>query len=197
MANFMSSLRKWSRTLHRDLSYFFTGTLLVYAISGFVLNLQVKDTFNPNKDFKQKYFTVENLPSEIGETEAAELCEKLGIPGVVRSVYEHYKVENEDNYEVEIAVKNGKIPGWLYVDTDNGNIMYKYQKLHPVLSAFNSLHFARPKWWDLFSYTFLVALVIIILTGLVMVKGRNGLAGRGGIELAIGILIPVLFMILV
>ena len=38
MKDIMTSVRKWSRTLHRDLSYVFSGVLLVYAMSGFMLN---------------------------------------------------------------------------------------------------------------------------------------------------------------
>ena len=35
---FMSAVRKWSRPVHRDLSFFFSGVLLIYAASGFMLN---------------------------------------------------------------------------------------------------------------------------------------------------------------
>ena len=34
----MSAVRKWSRPVHRDLSFFFSGVLLIYAVSGFMLN---------------------------------------------------------------------------------------------------------------------------------------------------------------
>lgn len=34
----MSAVRKWSRPVHRDLSFFFSGGLLIYAVSGFMLN---------------------------------------------------------------------------------------------------------------------------------------------------------------
>ena len=47
-----STMRKWSRTIHRDLSYFFSGVLLVYVFSGFML-LYV--------DFKRK-FSAETVP---------------------------------------------------------------------------------------------------------------------------------------
>ena len=36
--SFMSAVRKWSRPVHRDLSFFFSGVLLIYAVSGFMLN---------------------------------------------------------------------------------------------------------------------------------------------------------------
>ena len=35
-----SSIRKWSRLIHRDLSFFFAGMVLIYAISGIVMNHQ-------------------------------------------------------------------------------------------------------------------------------------------------------------
>ena len=34
----MSRIRRWSRAVHRDLSFFFGGIVLIYAISGFTLN---------------------------------------------------------------------------------------------------------------------------------------------------------------
>lgn len=40
-----SDLRKWSRIIHRDLSFFFSGMVLIYAISGIVMNH--RDTINP------------------------------------------------------------------------------------------------------------------------------------------------------
>ena len=35
---FGSFFRRWSRTVHRELSFFFGGVVLIYAISGFLLN---------------------------------------------------------------------------------------------------------------------------------------------------------------
>ena len=39
-------------------------------------------------------------------------------------------------------------------------------------------------------------LILITLTGLLLVKGSKGLLGRGGIELAAGILVPLLFLLI-
>ena len=39
-------------------------------------------------------------------------------------------------------------------------------------------------------------LILITLTGLVIVKGPKGLRGRGGVELAAGILLPLLFLLI-
>ena len=45
-------IRKWSRLLHRDLSFFFAGILMIYAISGFMLNH--KKDFNSDYLIRQK-----------------------------------------------------------------------------------------------------------------------------------------------
>jgi len=39
-------------------------------------------------------------------------------------------------------------------------------------------------------------LIVIVLSGLVMMRGPKGLRGRGGVELIAGILIPLLFIFL-
>ena len=41
-----NDLRRWCRLLHRDLSYFFAGMVLIYALSGIAMNH--RDTFNPD-----------------------------------------------------------------------------------------------------------------------------------------------------
>lgn len=38
-------LRRWSRNVHRELSFFFSGMLLIYAVSGLVMNH--RDDVNP------------------------------------------------------------------------------------------------------------------------------------------------------
>ena len=43
---------------------------------------------------------------------------------------------------------------------------------------------------------FAIALIIITLSGIIMLKGNKGIIGRGGIELIVGILIPILFLFL-
>jgi len=40
-----------------------------------------------------------------------------------------------------------------------------------------------------------VGLVAIVASGLLLLKGPKGLRGRGGVELAAGIAVPLLFLI--
>ena len=57
---FGSFFRRWSRTIHRELSFFFGGVVLIYAISGFLLNH--KRDFNAEYDITRKEFRVESMP---------------------------------------------------------------------------------------------------------------------------------------
>ena len=63
------------------------------------------------------------------------------------------------------------------------------------MSSLNRLHYNPNRYWTIFSDIFLASLVIIVLSGLIMVKGKHGLWGRGGIELIVGIAIPIVFII--
>ena len=53
----MSRIRRWSRAVHRDLSFFFGGIVLIYAISGFTLNH--KHDFNAEYAIRQHRFRTE------------------------------------------------------------------------------------------------------------------------------------------
>ena len=65
-----------------------------------------------------------------------------------------------------------------------------------IISDMVKLHYNPGKWWTWFSDVFCVSMIILVITGFTMLKGNKGFIGRGGIELAIGILIPILFLLL-
>ena len=51
------------------------------------------------------------------------------------------------------------------------------------------------QWWTYFADIFAVGLIIITLSGVIMLKGSKGIIGRGGIEMIVGIVIPILFLL--
>ena len=56
---------------------------------------------------------------------------------------------------------------------------------------------AKATAYEMGTVLFAVALLVITLTGIVMVKGPKGLWGRGGVELLVGIAVPLtLFLLL-
>lgn len=151
--------RKWCHILHRDLSFFFAGVILIYAFSGIMLNH--KRDFNSDYSITQKEYRIAgNFPKE---------------------------------NTMKVFIKGGSS---LTVNTETGEAYYESVKKRPILSSLNRLHYNPNRNWTIFSDIFAVSLIVITLTGLVMLEGRKGFWGRGGIEFAAGILIPLAFILL-
>jgi hypothetical protein len=76
-----------------------------------------------------------------------------------------------------------------------GHVVYESLARRPLISTMTTLHYNPGKWWTWFGDAFALSLVIITLTGIFMLKGKKGLWGKGGIELLVGMLIPVLLIL--
>ena len=167
--------RKWCHILHRDLSFFFAGVILIYAFSGIMLNH--KRDFNSDYSITQKEYRIAgNFPKAKADFSKAYVLDLL-----------------DDLGERNNFIKGGSS---LTVNTETGEAYYESVKKRPILSSLNRLHYNPNRNWTIFSDIFAVSLIVITLTGLVMLKGRKGFWGRGGIEFAAGILIPLAFILL-
>ena len=187
--SWMSRVRKWSRSIHRDLSFFFSGVLLLYAVSGFMLNH--KRDFN--SDYSIERWSVQlqgEYPASVAEWDKATVVRHLEEIDQAGNYLKHYA---PDENSVKVFIRGGST---LVVDLRTGQAEFESIHRRPLLSSLNRMHYNPSRWWTIFSDVFLVSLVTIVLSGLVMIKGRKGLWGRGGIELLAGILIPVLFIFL-
>ena len=188
-SKFDNKLRKWSRSIHRDLSFFFAGVLLIYATSGFMLNHK--------RDFNSSY-AVETSTTQLAGNYPAT-SEGWTKEDCVRSLTEcgegteFLKFYQPDADRVKIFVRRGCT---LEINTKSGKAVFETLRKRPILSSLNRLHYNPSRWWTIFSDIFLVSLVVIVISGLICIKGPKGLWGRGGIELLCGILIPILFMFL-
>lgn len=181
-----SDLRKWSRTVHRDLSFFFSGMVLIYAISGIVMNH--RDTINPNFSIERKTYKIsETLPgkSEMTKEKVLALLAPLGEE-------DHYTKHYFPQTDVmKVFLKGGSN---LVVDVRTGDAVYESLTRRPLISAMTRLHYNPGQWWTYFADIFAVGLIIITVSGIVMLKGKKGLIGRGGVELVAGIVIPLIFL---
>lgn len=181
-------LRKWCRLVHRDVSFFFSGMILIYAISGIAMNH--RNSFNPHYSIdRQEYKLTEALPAQadIRKEDVLRLLEPINEG----SNYTKHYFPKEG--EMKVFLKGGSN---LVVNLVDGRAVYEKLTRRPLLSALTKLHYNPGSWWTNFSDLFAVGLILITLTGLIMLKGPKGLWGRGGIELAAGILIPLLFLFL-
>ena len=181
-----SSIRKWSRIIHRDLSFFFAGMVLIYAISGIVMNH--RDTINPNFSITRKEYKIaENLPDKAGmnKEKVLTLLEPLGETA---NYTKHYFPQAD---VMKVFLKGGSN---LLVNVKTGTAVYESVTRRPLIGAMSRLHYNPGQWWTCFADIFAVGLIIITLSGVIMLKGNKGIIGRGGIELIAGILIPIFFL---
>lgn len=185
-----TKIRKWSRVIHRDLSFFFSGVILVYAISGILLNH--KRNFNSNYSIKQHTFNLPTpYPLKANDFSEKRVKEELLTPfGETKNYTKHYF---PDENTMKVFLKGGSS---MVVNMQTGEGLYESVKKRPVFSSLNRLHYNPNRWWTIFSDVFAVSLILITLTGLIMNKGKKGIMGRGGIELILGIVIPLLFIFL-
>ena len=66
-----------------------------------------------------------------------------------------------------------------------------------VIRESNFLHLNAPKKvWTYVADVFAVALAFLAISGLFMIKGKNGITGRGAWMTALGILLPIIFLII-
>ena len=168
--------RKWSRIIHRDLSFFFAGMILIYAISGIVMNH--RDSINPHYTVtRTEYKITEDLSdkSKVNEKVILALLEPLNEAGN----FTKYYYPKPDR--IKIFLKGGSS---LVVNTRTKAAVYEGVKRRPLISSMVQLHFNPGKWWTWFADAFAVSLIVITVSGMVMIKGPKGLWGRGGIELA-------------
>ena len=181
-------LRRWARIIHRDLSYFVAGVVIIYAVSGIVLNH--KRDFNSDYSIRRSEVQLPGTFPQSQEVDSQTAREMLRAVDPDARYAKHY-ASGEDR--IKIFVAGGSI---LEVELQSGKAVYEKLSRRPIISSMNRLHYNPNRWWTRFSDVFAVSLLLITLTGLVMVPGRNGLKGRGGIELAAGIAIPILFLLL-
>ncbi|MBI9072055.1 MAG: PepSY-associated TM helix domain-containing protein [Melioribacteraceae bacterium] len=178
--------RKWNRIIHRDFGYLFFGMTIIYSISGIAVN-HISD-WNPSYNIEQKQYSIELSDNQktFTKTEALEILNSIGE----KADYKKHYMPN--NNSIKIFIKNGS----LTIDTKTGTAVLEKITRKPILHQVNYLHYNPGKWWTYFSDLFALSLIIIAVSGLLIIKGKKGITGRGAWLTGIGILVPILFLIL-
>jgi hypothetical protein len=176
--------RRWLRSIHRDVGYLAVGMTVIYAGSGLAVNHIGQ--WDPN-------FTPWERSADLGralvgpDVEVARIA--LAAVGVDETPKEVYRAAPED---VQIDLGDRTV----HVDTTTGKVEGEGQQPRLFLRAANWLHLNRgKKVWTVFADAYAVLLLYLAVSGLFMLPGKNGLAGRGGILVLAGILVPVLFLV--
>ncbi len=176
--------RKWNRIIHRDLGYFFFGMLIIYGFSGIALN-HLED-WDPSYKI-DSWEVTHNLKvdSEISEAVVLQLLENQNLKDEYKSFY------FPQAGMLKIFIKNGSVS----VDLLSGKAQIETITKRPFFYQFNLLHYNNPKrLWTWFSDFFAGGMILLAISGLFILKGKNGLKKRGVWFVAAGIIIPaVLF----
>ncbi len=183
----VKTLRRWNNLLHRDIGYLCVGMTLIYAISGIVLNhFRAGDFQHPDYGTSSTDLRVP-LPKN-GK------ADQTWIWSVLDQVKEkeHYKSYITGDGYVQIFLTRG----FIYVDMHTGEAQMDRKTTRYVIKEMNLLHYnSLKKLYTWFSDLFAAGLIFLAVTGMFVLKGKNGILGRGAWLTAIGIIIPALFLI--
>ncbi|HVK78784.1 MAG TPA: PepSY-associated TM helix domain-containing protein [Kofleriaceae bacterium] len=178
--------RRWFRALHRDVGYVAVALTISYALSGLAVN-HIED-WNPNYRFEVTSFELGPLPPGDLSARAAFVVAQLRLdPTTVRG---HFQ---ETATDLRVFLADGQEAR---VDMTTGRGRLKTITTRAVLFEVNSLHLNNLKGvWTYVADLFAVALMFLAVTGMTMMKGDRGLAGRGKWFVAAGLLIPLGFIV--
>ncbi len=179
--------RKWNRVIHRDFGYFFFGMTLIYAISGIAINHL--DDWNPNYYLKISEIKAED-PSLLTNATEEVIRQFLQEKSPRFRYRKHYYPSGSEN--LKVFIKGGSIT----INLKDGNGRLELLKRRPVFNQVNFLHYNPNYWWTWFSDIYAVALTLLAITGLFVLKGKNGLVWRGAILGLTGLLIPLIFLLI-
>ena len=196
-------------SLHRDLGYLAFGLTVAYAVSGLAVNHRHHWNYNQS--------------AERGETRVGTPAQLLSaLPQARRDELERDPASLTKGEEPALVAALGHALGregapknafWrgpdrfsLFYETgDRDTVDYDPAaglarhfalKDRPFLREVNFLHLnERHGAWTWFADGYALVLLFLALSGAIMVKGRKGLAGRGGILLALGVGLPVVVLL--
>ena len=173
------------RALHRDAGYLAVGLTLVYAISGLAVN-HIGDWDPDYVRYRRVHTLPAPLPSD-AQAAAAFIRSRLGIREVPREVYR----SGPEHLDLLFERRT------LHANPATGHVVDQGQEPRFFLRFANWLHLNRgKKAWRIVADLYAVFLLFLALSGMVMLPGRLGLRGRGGVMVLLGIAVPILYVVL-
>jgi hypothetical protein len=156
------------------------GLCLVYGVSGFLLNRI--DKRDPSYKVEQHEITLAKGLSEREFRDAWQLEADLPSLNSVGQQGSKYRL-----------LIDGGIGEY---DPATGIAGYETNKRKPLAFWINQLHYNRVGGWSIMADLFAIGLIFFAISGLFMVRGKRGIAGRGKWFLIIGLLIPIAYILL-
>jgi hypothetical protein len=184
-SEFKRRVNRWNAILHRDVGYLSVGLTVVFAVSGIAVN-HIHD-WNPSYSIERVESRIEPIAMTDEEAAVRTVVDRTGILVPVRSSFRpspgELQIFFEDDSKLEVRLASGEL-------------VHEKVSERWLVRAFNYLHLNEPKkTWTYISDVYAVALAFLAVSGLFILKGKNGLHGRGAWLTLIGIAIPILFLI--
>ncbi|MFC1554700.1 PepSY-associated TM helix domain-containing protein [candidate division KSB1 bacterium] len=177
--------RKLNNILHRDIGYICVGLTIIYAVSGVAVN----HVHHWNPDFSITAEEIKYRPLNNSDIESEENILKILTDLNVKNEFQNYYMPDEQTLKIFID------RGSLTLDIKTGAGLYEYEKDRIILREMNLLHLNEPKkLWTYVADLYAVALFLLAITGIFVLKGKKGFAGRGKWFILAGIVIPVIFL---
>jgi uncharacterized protein len=180
----MIKWRRVNRAVHRDLGYFFFGMAIIYGISGIALNH--RHDWNPNYIITQEAYQLQlpQQPPASNQELAHFFLDQIDEPTTYRT-----QLVSGDN--LRIFIEGGSVN----VSMVSGQANLEKIRKRPVFHQVNFLHYNTPrKLWTWFSDAFAGGLIILAITGLFVLKGKNGITRRGAWITSAGVIIPLVLL---
>lgn len=177
-----AKLRGAIRAVHRDVGYVAVGLTVIYALSGLAVN-HIAD-WDPNFKNTREEFELAFAEGASDEELVAHTLRSLNIDEAPLSTYR----ASPDRLEVTLAQST------LFIAHD-GHVIRDGQAPRWLLRTANWLHLNRgKKAWTYVADSYAIALLFLAISGLFMIPGRKGFFGRGAALVALGVLIPVVYV---
>ncbi len=178
------SWRRWNTILHRDVGYIIVALTIAYGISGIAVNHTAD--WNPSYVQMKRSMKIDPIIKEAREEIIAEGRAKIG------RVDEPQNVFRPDPETLTLFY-----PGETYsIDLPTGNVIVEQTHTRPVLFEVNQLHLNAPKGvWTYIADLYALTLILVALTGLFVLRGKNGITGRGAWLTGIGVAVPVAYWV--
>jgi uncharacterized protein len=173
-------VRQLVTVVHRDAGYFLSALIVSYCVSGIALNHI--DDWNPDFIIQRLAITI---PDSIAEGTVTE--GDLSALGAIVGEQAYRVYDQPGPARLKVYYDNAT----LMVDLQNRTGNYERIVRRPLVYQTNVLHRNSVRGWKWASDVFAAMLIAINLTGLFILKGKQGLTGRGKWFIAAGIIPPL------
>ena len=178
-------LRQLVRVLHRDIGYFCVGLTVFYAVSGIAVNHI--DDWNPSYSRSVEPVAIGPLSGDL------ESMEKTVVKGAGLDADDVRGRHRPDPGTFVVFLPNGG-EAKVAVATGKGKVVRITTR--PFIFESNVLHLNHLKGiWTCVADAFSVLLILLAITGMFILKGRQGLGGRGKWFVSAGVVLPVAFLV--